>query len=144
MNSVQLLQRLLALLRAQYALYQDAHWEVSGPNFYSNHLLFERLYKGVVDEIDTLAEKMVAMFGPTSVDPVTLSRLTTAWISRWAGESSLVERGLLAEEQFEDLVGAVYAKLDEVGELSMGMDDFLMASVNAHETHRYLLQQARP
>jgi len=37
---------------------------------------------------------------------------------------------------------ADYDKLKEMDDISLGLDDFLMATANAHETNLYLLQQA--
>lgn len=141
--SVSLLRQLLALLRGQLTIYQDAHWEVTGPQFYADHLLFERLYKSVDSEIDTLAEKMVSLFGPAAVEALALARLTTAWVARWSSIPELHQRGLKSEEDFEAMVEKVYEQLDTADLLSMGMDDFLMAAVNSHESNRYLLQQTQ-
>ena len=47
---VEKLQWLLACLRAQYWMYQQSHWQVMGPEYYGNHLLFERLYESVVKQ----------------------------------------------------------------------------------------------
>jgi len=135
------LRQLLALLRAQVVIYQDAHWEVSGPQFYGDHLMFERLYQGVLGQIDTLAEKMVVMYGSEAVQATAVSRLTTWWVERWSKVDGLHNRGLQSEVDFEQIADTAYAQLEEADELSMGMDDFLMAMVNSHETNLYLLQQ---
>ncbi len=140
--SLQALRVLLALLKAQNLIYQDAHWEVRGPNFYGNHLLFERLYKAVLEHIDSLAEKMVAMYGPEAVNAAMLVRLECKWMDHWSKIECFHKRGLQAEADFEVTVDHAYGILEASEELSMGMDDCLMAMMNAHETHRYLLLQS--
>lgn len=55
-----MLCQLLGMLLAMRQNYHSSHWQVGGPNFYGDHQLFERLYGSVSDEIDTLAEKLVA------------------------------------------------------------------------------------
>ncbi len=135
-------RHLLALLRAQAANYQDAHWEVGGPQFYGDHLLFERLYTSVQGEIDTLAEKMVGTFGPTSVEVSGLAQETALWISRWSGgEENLHRRAWKTEQDFEKFLPMVHQTFQAEGSLSLGWDDLLASMANAHEGHRYLLSQ---
>ena len=38
-----------------------AHWNVTGQEFYSQHLLFERIYKMLEPTLDTLAEQLRGM-----------------------------------------------------------------------------------
>ncbi|AIL66041.1 Metalloregulation DNA-binding stress protein [Rickettsiales bacterium Ac37b] len=55
---------LLTLLANSYALYiktQNYHWNVTGPNFHSLHLLFEDQYKELADAIDMIAEQIRAL-----------------------------------------------------------------------------------
>jgi DNA-binding ferritin-like protein len=52
-----ILLQLLAILRALQWSHQTAHWKVRGEPFYGDHLLFQKLYEAVGEEIDTLAEK---------------------------------------------------------------------------------------
>lgn len=136
-----ILQEFFGLLHALYWSHWTAHWQVQGNPFYGDHLLFERLYQGVVEEIDTLAEKMVARFGPAAVDPVDHFPVTQAWIDRWSTVESPYKRALLAESDFQGSAKKVYDSIKEVGAMSLGLDDFLMAIANDHETHMYLLQQ---
>lgn len=56
-----MLQELLVKLEALSLYYQNIHWTVSGPNFYSDHLLAERLYNAANGLIDGVAEKAVGI-----------------------------------------------------------------------------------
>jgi DNA-binding ferritin-like protein len=56
-----LLRSLLSLLRALDWHYRTAHWQVWGEAQYGDHLMFQRFYEAMPDEIDTLAEKMVGI-----------------------------------------------------------------------------------
>lgn len=47
-------------------LYKKAHWQVSGPTFYSLHLLFDKHYTEQLDLVDTIAER-VQMLGGVSL-----------------------------------------------------------------------------
>ena len=140
-SAVDLLQWLLACLRAQYWNYQQAHWQTMGPTYYGNHLLFQRLYEGVVEQVDTLAEKMVGLYGVESVDSSVLARKFSTWVSRWSSVDCHHERGLLSEREFQRCCRDTYDHLKAAGQLSLGLDDFLMATASEHEANQYLLQQ---
>jgi hypothetical protein len=51
----------LGFLRALNFLHQTHHWQCSGNNYFSDHLLFERLYNETLPEIDKLAEKLIGL-----------------------------------------------------------------------------------
>lgn len=136
-----ILKEFFGLLHALYWSHWTAHWQVQGNPFYGDHLLFERLYQGVVEEIDTLAEKMVARFGPTVVDAVDHFPVTQAWVERWSVQESPYKRALMAESDFQSAAKRVYDHIKEAGAMSLGLDDYLMAIANDHETNMYLLQQ---
>ena len=65
-----LLLNLWADLRAAHHLYWTLHWQSRGPNFYGDHLLFERLYEAKVEQIDGLAEIIAGHYGSDKLDPV--------------------------------------------------------------------------
>lgn len=47
-------------------LYKKAHWQVSGPTFYSLHLLFDKHYEEQLELVDKIAER-VQMLGGVSL-----------------------------------------------------------------------------
>lgn len=135
------LKYFLGLLQALRNNHQFCHWQTKGDQFYGDHLLFQRLYESLDAEIDAFAEKCIGMSGNffSSTD---LSHLVDAWLHRWETNSDcLVSRCLLAEEDFQDAASGLYDFLKESGAITLGMDDFLMATASAHETNLYLLQQ---
>lgn len=135
------LKWLLALLRAQYWSYQHSHWTVMGNTAYGDHLLFQRLYDGVRDQIDGLAEKMVGTYGVESINSEDLLSMFVFWNERWDEVDCLHRRGLTSERDLQDVIEDTYETLKESDELSLGMDDFLMATASEHETNQYLLRQ---
>ena len=135
------LWRTLSMLRALSWNHWTAHWQVQGESSYGDHLLFERLYDATVKEIDTLAEKLVAMFGPSAVDPVEQSKLMGHVLNVWADEPDAIKRSLKAEMEFQQALKMVVDALEDMGVLSLGLDDFLRTMANDHETAVYLLQQ---
>ena len=55
---------LARVLAESYALYlktQNFHWNVRGPDFFSLHLLFEKQYLELSEEVDEVAERIRAL-----------------------------------------------------------------------------------
>lgn len=135
----ELLKEVLAILRAQSWTLQSLHWRTKGNNFYELHLLFERLYGNLGAEIDTLAEKMVGYYGGDAVEERDAMARAHKWVNTWEGEP--IAKALQAEKQLQALLRKTYDTMSKKNELSLGLDDYLMALANAHETHLYLLGQ---
>lgn len=142
-NSQRLLTQLLAILRAAQWSHLTTHWQVRGVPQYGDHLLFERIYAGMSGEIDGLAEKCVAYFGPESVDALdSVTQAAQVIEAYYAGEGAdPIKRALILEQHVQNALALTYSRLQELGEMSLGLDDFLMATANAHETAIYLLRQ---
>jgi DNA-binding ferritin-like protein len=132
---------LLAVLRTQSMSYQTSHWQSSGATYYSDHLLFQRLYESVGDQVDQLAEKIVGFLG---ADPVSLELqvpLMHQMSHQWAKESNPHRRGLLSEKSLQRCLKASYDAIKAASAMTLGLDDWLMAAASAHEENQYLLQQ---
>jgi len=138
-HAVEVLQEVLGLLRGQYWNYWTTHWQIKG---YENHLLFQRIYEGMKDEVDTLAEKIVGYFGPEKVDNKVIMETMHNWFDEWTAISDPFERAIKSEQDMQLAFKTAYDKLKKMDDVSLGLDDFLMATANAHETNLYLLQQA--
>ena len=140
-SSQELLKEMLAFLRAQSWLLISLHWQVKGSNFYELHLLFERLYGALGGQIDSLAEKIVGYYGSEAVEMNDSMSRAQKWLKEWKGEP--VDAALASEKQLQTLIRQTYETMKEKKELSLGLDDFLMALANDHETHLYLLGQIK-
>ena len=46
-----------------YSQTKQAHWNVKGPEFFQLHKLFDKLAEGVLEAIDTIAERVTALGG---------------------------------------------------------------------------------
>jgi DNA-binding ferritin-like protein len=141
-SSKSILQEVLAVLNAVYWSHQHSHWQVKGDNYYGNHLLFQRLYENTQDEIDSLGEKLVAYFGEDAVAQKDIFDKTKKWMDKWDKEDPL-KRGIVAEETLQKVFKTAYDSLKKKNDMSLGLDDFIMATANAHETHLYLLGQVK-
>ena len=132
---------LLAVLRAQYWIFQNAHWQTQGSTFYGDHLLFQRLYEEVSEDVDGLAEMAVGYLGCEKVDASQLISIAQKYVDEWCAEENPVARCLSAENTFLRLAKAYYDLLKTTGVLTLGLDDEIMALSNRHDSHVYLLQQ---
>ena len=132
----------LACLRAAYLSYQTSHWQVIGGSFYGNHLLFQRLYKSVQDQADQLAEKLVGYLGREVVGLNRQAKHIAEYCRRWHGIDCHHKRGLQSEADLQQSLKRAYEGIKQVGAMSLGLDDWIMATANAHEENEYLLQQA--
>jgi len=141
-STVEILQEVLGLLKGQYWNYWTSHWQAKGDDYYGNHLLFQRLYEGMQEEIDTLAEKIVGYFGEEQVENTIISEKMESWLQKWNETRDLMDRAIQTEQDMQNVFKAAYEKLKDANDISLGLDDFLMATANAHETNLYLLQQA--
>ena len=141
------LQRLLAHLRALRWQYHTTHWQSKGPNFYGDHLLFERLYAGegggpdLDAEIDGLGERMTRFFGAETVDDSAILPLTTAILAAAGSEREPIRRAMALETATHEAIDHAYEALAASGHKTLGLDDFLMALADERDTAAYLLGQ---
>jgi DNA-binding ferritin-like protein len=138
----QVLQAVLGAMRGLHWHYTTAHWQVGGPPQYGDHLLFSRFYEALVPEIDAMAEKLVGYYGTNAVDPCRSLDVTHMFLHGMSGIDCLFERSLKMEETFQQILKGAYTVVKEQTEvMTLGLDDFLMATASAHEANIYLLQQ---
>lgn len=166
-EEVDSLRDLLSWLQAARLFYHSIHWRVRGSSFYGDHLLFQRLYSGdeggpdLDSQIDKLAEKMVAKYGPYSVQIYPHKDDTfhhTSLISKidYALEDSSgkfvdetykfvsdcpFRQAIQIEKSIQKVISYCYNELKKNNSLSLGMDDFLMSLASERETAMYLLKQ---
>jgi starvation-inducible DNA-binding protein len=62
-SSIDNLNQLLADSMTLRDMYKKHHWQVSGPQFYQLHLLFDKHYQEQAELIDTLAERVQTLGG---------------------------------------------------------------------------------
>ena len=126
----------LVTLQAIERLHHAAHLQAKGPESYSDHLLFGRLYEGVQHEIDGLSEKMVAAFGGACVDADARGADAAELLADWSKADDTLQRALDAEMQLQDAIADALA-----GDVTAGLENFLQGIADSHETAIYLLQQ---
>ena len=135
-----ILIQLLSILRAIHWAHWTTHWKAYR---YQTHLLFQRMYEGVVEEIDGLGEKIVGEYGPEALYDSPLMEDSLRFLEAHGNpDQNMYERALEMEEHLQQAIKTAYETLKSQGDLSLGMDDFLMGLANAHETNLFLLRQA--
>lgn len=62
-ESVDVLNSILADTMTLRDMYKKHHWQVSGPNFYSLHLLFDKHFEEQLELVDQIAERIQLLGG---------------------------------------------------------------------------------
>lgn len=138
---------ILVYLKHLYALHQNHHWVAMGDPYYGDHLLFQRLYEGTVEEIDGVAEKAIGLGCTSNVDlqlvHSQLLKLVTGadGASTIPQSSDLAKKSLMAELNFLKVVEHSISSLKECGLLTPGLANMLEGIADKHEGHVYLLKQ---
>ena len=136
------LSQVLAMMRATQWSHQTSHWQCSGENFYSDHKLFNKLYKSLDDEIDTLAEKMVCYFKSPVVGAVDqIERTHEILTEKELYKLDAISRAIRLEKMLLTQISFCFKTLSDANALTLGLDDFLSAAASNHETNLYLLSQ---
>ena len=128
--------QLWASLRAAHHLYWTLHWQAKGQPFYGDHLLFERLYKGRLEEIDDLAELLAGHFGAQVLEPM----------KAWKAAEECIAKAMAAPNPIfiaEMVLEYVEAANDESmsGKYPAGTTNLIAAIGTNHLTALYLLKQ---
>ena len=139
---------MLAFLKALAHVHQAHHWMTRGPQFYADHLMFDRLYGDLVGEIDSIAERAVGSGNIQLVNPVVNALHMAAVVAElYQGSESgttpdgYVAISLKAEVKFLAFTQIIAGIMKGKGQLSRGTDNLLQGIEDKHEEHVYLLKQ---
>lgn len=133
----------------------NAHWSARGSNFYSDHLLMERVYSKVDDQIDTVVENII---GYSSTFGINLNQATwaiTVEQSTLSGVSSILRKReeSISHVCVQKAVEGVKLNCSEVmkqynllsstdaGSVVLGIEDFVPAIAKKMDSFVYLLAQ---
>lgn len=132
----------LSSLQALAVAHQSAHWRSSGESFYSDHLMYQRMYEAIANEIDQVGERLL---GHTADDAQLepSRRLVGASLALKsifsAGDTASAM--LMAEKAFLKQLCATVCALETMGQLTAGVEDLLQSIASKHEEHIYLLSR---
>jgi DNA-binding ferritin-like protein len=131
----------LASLKAARDHYQEAHWCSCGDSFYGDHLLYERLYESVEEEMDGFAERMIGLYGPECFDGGDHHRMSHRMSDEWRSTQGYAQRSLKVERTIISLINSLKHAHEKAGQMTLGLDDYLPAVASNHEDHLYLIKQ---
>lgn len=142
------LRDLLIHLEALGLLHRTLHWRAKGPNFFQQHLLFERLYAPIPKEVDSVAEHFLGLELPGATEMTNalaaerLAKAVTTVLADWDGAISFVARALFAERAVLGRLRQLHDVAQSMGELPPGLDDLLTSISRTHDEHVYLLSRS--
>lgn len=136
---------ILANLRYLYMLHQTHHWSSRGQMYYGDHLLFQRLYEEIGDEIDSVAERSIGLTDNNAVELCLqlqqMQKFAQDFGTAIPGQNDFPKRSLIAEQNFINLLTVCTELMREQGTLTKGLENLLTGILDMHETHIYLLKQ---
>lgn len=141
------LSDLLAYLRAASHIHQTHHWQTSGGQYYSDHLLFMRLYDESQDFIDGVAERAVGAGSEDLVDAVNQVDLVGEIVHKaydnvpGSSAEDMAKRSLAIEGLVLKIIKNTIDQLSDSDNLSPGISNLLEDLADKHETFVYLLRQ---
>lgn len=132
----------LSGLQALGIALQSAHWRAAGEASYSDHLLYQKLYENVIEDLDNVAEKFMGLVGDeTVIDPIRLLACTSSAAKQMLTSGDIAASLLQAEKNFLGRLNGILKILETTGQLTPGAENVLQAVADRHETHVYLLSR---
>lgn len=146
------LMAIVAMLYGINSLAQNFHWKTSGESFIGDHKLFQKIYEGVMPQIDMVGEKAIGLGSKTLASPIKVSKASLAFVERIFENQSIVQgaenetsamfrRLGYAESMFIETTEKFMLNLDKKGSLTKGLDNLLAGILDTHETFLYLIKQ---
>ena len=141
-NMKDIFLKLLSCLRSKSIFYQHIHWTSKNVVSFQDHLLAERLYNAVEDEIDPVAEKAMGICkDPSVVDPNIITAMVAEklkLVPMFGKENGEMFKSALTMEQEFIKYCTDYSKIPGV---SLGVQNMLADMADHAEGRVYLLQQ---
>ena len=137
MTVIEILEKILADSYGLYFKTQNYHWNVTGTEFRSLHLLFESQYTELAEAIDEIAER-IRTLGP-KVGPLSkiirLASITEA-------DGNLDSASMLADlaKDQDNMVASLYNGLkisEQAGD--EGTSDMIIQRIKVHEKNKWML-----
>ena len=145
MDEKNILNLYISTLKAISIISTHCHWTTSktNDNFFGNHLMFERIYKESLDNLDQAAEKVIGVFGLDHFD----YDLQTSYLNKLLNKYSSIKEEpvkmlIQVISDFIKLSTSIYKYLDENKKMTLGFDDMICAISNTNESFLYLLKQS--
>lgn len=139
LKTAESLTRVLADTYALYLKTQNYHWNVTGPNFHSLHLLFGQQYEQLSAAVDEVAERIRALGVPAPGSFGVFSKLTTIQDEKDVPTAEGMLQRLLddhgrAARTAEEARKIAEAEGDSVSE------DLMIGRIAEHEKNQWMLR----
>jgi len=138
----------IAMIKAMHSWFHAAHHVTRGTGFSGDHaLLYSEIYQAYEDNLDGAIEKAIGLLDDQGVaDPNSILTGACDILRDYkspvtCSSMEIAIHGLKAEKDFVALTEQIFKGLESTGNLSLGLNDFLAAAANQHETFVYKLQQ---
>jgi len=139
-NPAALLSEYVAILRAMHLIHYQSHWTTTGNNFYSNHLLFARLYESAEKRMDSAAEKLIGLYGVSALNLSKQIQMISTIAQEFVSDNQ-IQNSLGIEKKFIEVAEKIFKFLEDKKELSIGLNDMICAHASLAEENVYLLSQ---
>jgi len=143
-----LLNSLIFTIKANHAWFHSAHHVSKGESFIGDHgKLYSKIYESLQDSLDQIIEKSISMTDcesiacPIAIYKGALAKLTCYTPPVDLSGKEIASLALEIELNFLLFLEEVFYDLEEQNALSLGLNDYLSALANQHETFVYKLKQ---
>jgi len=138
----------ICMVKAAELWFHAAHHLSKGTSFSGDHTnLYGKIYLELQEEFDAVAERVLGLTGDESLlCPKHCLKKVLELMDLYPSPINMAEHdiALTAHKIILDYClweNIFHAKLDEMGILTLGLDDLLSSNASRHEGYAYLLQQ---
>lgn len=129
---------LLCSLKAVEAIHHSHHWQTKGKNYYSDHLLFERLFTDIISEIDPIGENVIVFSGRKATNYFVILEMAEEFCEIVTVQTEdLITNSLSAEKLLIEIGKMALEKAKSINEY--GLEQAIGNVLDKHNSHVYLL-----
>ncbi len=137
--SMESYQYILGAFKCAELMHHHAHLTAKGD--YSDHLLLGEIYESYVDHFDAFAEKGIITYGEELVTVEAIMKMQMMCYKQQTPGQNAIQNALAMEKHILMELTELYNELKGTEELSLGLDDLIMATCSGIERNIYLLTQ---
>ncbi len=137
--SMESYQYILGAFKCAELLHHHSHLVAKGD--YSDHLLLGEIYESYVDHFDSFAEKGIITYGEQLVAVDGILKMQMMCYKQQTLGQDAIQNALAMEKHILMELTELYNELKGTEELSLGLDDLIMATCSGIERNIYLLTQ---
>jgi DNA-binding ferritin-like protein len=131
----------LGCLRALGIMQHSHHWQTKGETSYGDHLLFERIYKHIEEDVDGLGEKIVGLGCVCQTNYFKQLKIIHNFLSKNTSKDSYQMVGYASTCMIIVLGKVVMDSLKQKELLTPGLEQCVGNILDRLETDTYLLKQ---